>query len=541
MAELLNLRIGASICSKYSANKISKSRILFTVLFLFCVFFFGNAKVYSFPIWNQADWNNFVSIASGPTGGAGQSFALMVDVGTPGSPIAVVTQPISGTFRGHFNGNNRRVIVNITENTPNVGLFSELRGLLTNLIVDGSVTGGPNSRNVGGLVGLVESGGLHFVTNLADVTGLAFNSSVGGIAGAITSNIGVGCTDLSNNGTITGGQYVAGVVGSIDSPVGATNMRYIKNSGNILRVINAEQVFSTHITYVAGIVAYVSSNCIHIDFHDFTNIGKVVGANSDFSGGLIAYFATGRLYSGANSGIVVGGNIAVGGVASYLGHNAYAISCINTNWIEPTVTGLNSGAIVGENNGIVDSCYYDNQMCILEGIGSGTGGQAIGLPTISMLGNSLDGFLSSCIYSWVFQDSLYPRPVDYGNQISTHPINLLSAAPIYLDANDSLHNVQTPFTVSNNLWLSVGVGNPYPFDYPYQWGSFVNLPAGGWIHIPNSVMGYISVPAPPSIIANIVGIGQDSLVVRLPQWYYQTLYPLNYNVIFEKVVPIWVR
>ena len=112
----------------------------------------------------------------------------------------------------------------------------------------------------------------------------------------------------------------------------------------------------------------------------------------------------------SNSGIVNGAKNSVGGVAGYL-DNSSVHSSLNTNWIAGTA--LNSGAIVGfnDNNSRVDTCFFDNQMCILDGVGTnmGTVGFVVlGLPTVNMLGDNLQNFLRSVACFWNFQPNLYP-------------------------------------------------------------------------------------------------------------------------------------
>ncbi|MCL2039267.1 MAG: hypothetical protein FWG85_02430, partial [Bacteroidetes bacterium] len=156
-----------------------------------------------------ADLNTLASNVNAGNSYLNVFFKLMSDIPT-------FTQMIGDDvnyFAGYFDGQNNKITVNINENATNVGLFSQVDGgSIYNLIVDGSVVGGQQRENVGGFVGEFLSGDISSCTNLADVTGLAYNSSVGGIAGAVGYN-GGGMIENNNNGTITGGQYVAGIAG----------------------------------------------------------------------------------------------------------------------------------------------------------------------------------------------------------------------------------------------------------------------------------------------------------------------------------------
>ena len=95
----------------------------------------------------------------------------------------------------------------------------------------------------------------------------------------------------------------------------------------------------------------------------------------------------------------------------------------------------------------------------------------------------------------------------------------------------------SPFRVSN--------GYAYPplwgiYGFPYQWGSFTHTFPCTWF--PISTAGFINIST-TSDAASFTPSGflrQDSLVVRV---YNNNSYPpyLNYNIIFEKVIPINVR
>ncbi|MCL2040132.1 MAG: hypothetical protein FWG85_06860 [Bacteroidetes bacterium] len=143
--------------------------------FLFCLFLLGTEILYSQNyIYTPQDFANMV-----PNG----SYILMDDI--------TVTQMYTQTFTGQFNGNNKKITVQINENITNVGLFSQIdgNGRIDSLIVDGYVIGGQNSQYVGGIVGEVIYGMISNCTNLADVIGESAMSSVGGIVGAVNGDV----------------------------------------------------------------------------------------------------------------------------------------------------------------------------------------------------------------------------------------------------------------------------------------------------------------------------------------------------------------
>ena len=280
------------------------------------------------------------------------------------------------------------------------------------------------------------------------------------------------------------------------------------------------------ISYIAGIVAYIANT---ITFHNHTNIGKILGSDFDYAGGIVARFIGGYISASCNSGIVAGAKNSVGGIVGWL-IDARLEGCISTNWID-IGTAQNYGAIVGMNNGTLTNNYYDNQMCILGGINNqDIQGQAEGLPTTSMLGSSLQNFLPII---WLFENNLYPRII----YDSEHPISLLSAAPIYLQNNpltgdpERLDNVTQSFSVSN------GYAYPPPFNpyyYPYWWGWFNPN------YVPFSANGFIEIQQSNNALIRIRG-GWDTLSVRLdyPNYGNNGFYT-GYNIIFEKQIPVYL-
>jgi len=73
----------------------------------------------------------------------------------------------------------------------------------------------------------------------------------------------------------------------------------------------------------------------------------------------------------------------------------------------------------------------------------------IGLPTIDMIGyNLVDTFGGLFLSEFHFEENLYPRLKFYlplMGHTNNHPIDVLSSAPIRLDANDNTHNVRRNF------------------------------------------------------------------------------------------------
>jgi len=553
--------------STYGSEK-HKFRNKFVALFVF-VFLLGSANGLAqwngggtwndpFQIYDVSDLELLADEIDAGISFQGVYFRVMNDI--PGPVTRMIGFPGS-CFKGYIWGDNHKITVEIESDEQYVGLFSCLsEGQIYDLVLDGSVIGGLNSQYVGGFAGFVypASMAFHHCTNLADVTGQSATSTVGGVAGAMTPvNGGSEINPLFNNGTITGGYAIGGIFGTVYlTQSNAIMLIHFKNSGTIK---SNDNVDISH--YMAGIVAYVANNIAfsgHFIAHNAVNIGKVLSSRAMYSGGILAYINNSsnslhqaEINNSCNSGVLDGALNASGGIAGYI-DNISVISCINTNWIEPVGT---AGAIVGvNNNGTIANCFYDNQMCIVGGIGNNPNPNppgASGLPTASMLGTNLQN-QGLPFWGWSFAPNLYPISNDWWWP-SSHPISLLAAAPIYLQNNpvtgmpERLDNVTQNFFVSN--WNTVAPFLPPPpitsaIPFRYQWGSFDDS-AFPWTLIPRSVMGYIDVPAStllaPSNDAFINGSGSgwDTLSVRVQYWFNIPIpYPMSYEIIFEKVVPI---
>ena len=458
---------------------INKSFIFNLII---CLIFLVSASLYSQDtIRTPRDFADMV-----PNG----SYTLMNDI--------TVTQMYTQTFSGHFNGNNKKITVQINENATSVGLFSQLGsgGSIRNLVVDGSVIGGQQSGNVGGIVGQLLSGHIAFSTNLADVTGDGNRSSVGGVIGAINmTNHGSDILDCVNNGTITGGYNIGGVIGAIFNGAGIS-LNLCKNAG----IIKSN---SPNPHCMAGIIGVIFGECF---LNVAVNIGKILSSKSEYAGGIVGYFENGQLTLGTNAGIVDGAMNSVGGIVG--GGTAGLFGCINTNWVD-SGSAQYFGAIVGMNNGIVglgivDNCYYDNQMCAIGGINNqDVSNSAEGRPTALMIGSNLP----------IATNNPYPQLYPMVNYFNPHPIDLLAAAPIYPYPNPYIANITQDFKVSNNYWFPI----QFPYPYRFRWTSvngFINIPA-------NSDDAFIN---PPFGV-----LRQDTLRVILP------------GEPYTKDVPIWLR
>ena len=392
------------------------------------------------------------------------------------------------------------------------------------------------NSSIGGIVGYIEASKI-LLEECSNYGNIVYNlGDAGGIAGKIKE---FGSTPPSiriisclNNGSVVINDIkgyetaiAGGIIGYCDVPTGSySNFPYdiinCKNSGSV--ECNGGLATAGVIGKITG-RPFVSGN---------TNIGRVFGRKSQYSAGVVGWIEGGLLESNVNSGIVDGAIGYAGGIAGYLDNIVSIEYCINTNWIEPVDT---AGAIVGGYRispyNAIFSCFYDNQMSIVGGIsGVDIQGRVEGLNTDEMTGRNLQLHLQG---NWTFQNNLYPRT-------NSHPIGLLSAAPIYLHNSENVSDVKTaPFELSciNNA------------NHPFLWGKYdaVTEPitdTDDLQHIATSTNGNINVLSIDK--ADIVDKGWDILSVRLlyatngsmpsqPNSF--TLQPPN-ALVFEKAVPL---
>ena len=92
-----------------------------------------------------------------------------------------------------------------------------------------------------------------------------------------------------------------------------------------------------------------------------------------------------------------------------------------------------------------------------------------GLPTIEMLGDNLTASGLFLYFPFYFAENLYPRiDLNYIHPVN-HPIDLISAAPAYLDGDETVDEVVSHFYVSNhesnymNITIYGYTGIPFRF------------------------------------------------------------------------------
>lgn len=218
-----------------------------------------------------------------------------------------VTAPVS-TFSGHFDGNNKKITVNISSTADNIGLFADIKGAtIKNLTVDGTVSG---KGNVGALIGRGESVTVTGCVNNAVVSGTG--RMIGGLIGNIakTTSAGTVIENCVNNGNVTGGtasRYVGGVIGC----------NYDVNCE--IKLCANHGIIETKEYYPAGIVAFVNngakiSQCLNTGEIKTANGGSAGIVSQSSAGGVVITdcMNIGNITAGAAVKIVLSGILALG-------------------------------------------------------------------------------------------------------------------------------------------------------------------------------------------------------------------------------------
>ncbi|MBR5012722.1 MAG: hypothetical protein IKY15_02150, partial [Clostridia bacterium] len=205
----------------------------------------------------------------------------------------------SNYFNGNLDGQNYTIsnlTVNTTTNNGNtyMGLFGYIytNGLVKNLKVSGSVTGGTNY--IGGIAGY-NMGTLETVEYSGSVSGTG--SYIGGIAGVNSGKI----KNAYNKATVTAsnstfGLAVGGIVG--------INL----TSGNIYNLISTGTISATNYQWVGGIAGQ--------NHGTITNVfSTATVSGSYYVGGIAGQNGGGTIINTYNKGTITGTNTYVGGIA----------------------------------------------------------------------------------------------------------------------------------------------------------------------------------------------------------------------------------
>ena len=231
----------------------------------------------------------------------------------------------NNAFDGNFNGNNAKVILNLTNKKDNQGLFGVLgeNSNVYNLEIEGNIYG---NDNVGALVG-TNNGSIYNIISNTVVNGV---KNVGGIVGINNGSI----TDISNRNEVIGEENVGGLVGY--------NIKEIIYSYNYSQITGKTKS-------IGGLVGYATSSS-NIQFS--YNHG-LINSTGDYVGGIVG-INEGYIENVYNTSNIITDNKYVAGIAAKNSGNIYR------SYHAGKIQGIDyTAGIVSENSGTVDYVYYD--------------------------------------------------------------------------------------------------------------------------------------------------------------------------------------
>jgi hypothetical protein len=265
-----------------------------------------------------------------------KSFILMADLdlgGYVGTQYNCIGNDYNNSFKGNFNGNGhiiRNFTYITTDTIRSVGLF-------------GAVGNGATIKNLG----------------LVDVNISVAGGNVGGLIGINYEGILISCY---TTGMVTSGYVVGGLVGNNSGTItycySTCMVNEITNGGNEFGGLVGEN-YGTIISCYSG--------------------GSVRGETC--AGGIVGRFITGEITS-CYSDSDVSGHSRVAGLVGKI-DSGFVNSCYCTGKITVTdyVTedGYYFGGLVGENQGVITSCFWD-----IDTTGQAISGGGTGYPTSVM-------------------------------------------------------------------------------------------------------------------------------------------------------------
>ena len=375
--------------------------VLLSLLMLLSVFagmtFTANAAN-TYEISTYAELKAFADAVNG--GERNANAVLTADIIAEDTDWTPIGDLYNAWFMGTFNGDGHTITGLSTESSPNrkyVGLFGYIdeSGVVMNVgMIDGNIMG---MDFVGAVVGYNE-GKIINCYNTGKVTTAENDVYTGGVVGFNKQGTVQNCY---NTGTVSGVKAIAGgVVGGNYS--NHTNKKSIVancyNTGDVTGVI-VGGVAGENLTY-AGDIAEISS-CFNTGKISGTiKAGGVTGENqadtddTPSTATITNCYNTGAVYvngSYARAGGVVGLNYAAEDGCTASVNNCYSAGIVTAEGSHAT-----AGGVIGENNdGTVQNCYYDGDVCTANNgigtklttaqmtVGTYTGGVAANMPGFS--------------------------------------------------------------------------------------------------------------------------------------------------------------
>lgn len=240
--------------------------------------------------------NSFISVVCAKNNGTISNIKTAEIVEVIDGSNNVIGLNISKNYVGAVAAENNGIISNCENNVSinassySAGVIASNNGSISNSLNSGNISGG---NYIGGVVAINNKGGvLSTLTNTANIKG---GENVGGV---------VGCIDSSDNAVIIG-NLTNGMSNQLKFVIGSTNV------GGIVGLMNGNALSTAKLTNYANI-NFEKSSISSDDYANKTgvNIGGIVGRlNAEITLML-------------NSGEIILGNEAVGGLVGYADTNA---------------------------------------------------------------------------------------------------------------------------------------------------------------------------------------------------------------------------
>ncbi len=281
--------------------------------------------------------NNVFTILSNQSGLQGMSTSGNYALGS-NITINNTYSPI-GSFSGTLDGLGHGISgISISGNTNYAnGLIEQSTGVIRNLAISGSVTGGSANQSVGGLVG-ANYGAIYNVSANMTVSG---EGDVGGLVGYNSNVQQTGSGTTTNTiGSIANAFVIGSVTGTVFTGTNGTSTYYIANAGGL-------------VGQNLGTVRY---GLAKVTVNGVGGVGGLIGSNyGAVSYGMATGNVTGAAYTG-NYGLrgYVGGLVGNNGSGTPLGGTLVKTGSISTGAATGTVTATNgaaAGGLVGQNSG----------------------------------------------------------------------------------------------------------------------------------------------------------------------------------------------
>ena len=205
-------------------------------------------------IYSTSDFKAFSDYVNSGHNMGGQTIKLYSDIGPVYERVSFSTGIF---FSGIFDGQGHTIFVDITGDSDYTALFGYLKyGTIKNLIVDGQVKSSKNSYYVGGIVAEMNfESKIINCTNKATVTFGPKSHYIGGVVGYLHNSKVYNC---ANYGKISGGSYCNGVVGR--SWIGSEVRNVFSNPCNPADNTGEGIIYDTYTNNTQDVVTALNAN-----------------------------------------------------------------------------------------------------------------------------------------------------------------------------------------------------------------------------------------------------------------------------------------